>query len=91
MHVESSKCFLPKFCTGLENFGIVYFTVIIYQLEFIRVCHVMSGHGILKDFCPITLKKTAFGDKDPPEGKKLPNLSGPRSGPYLSKVIPSSS
>ena len=45
----------------------------------------MSGHGILKYFRPITHKKDAPEDKDPPEGKKLPNLSEP----YLSKVIPS--
>ena len=47
----------------------------------------MSGHGILKYFCPITHKMYAPEDKDPPEGKELPNLSGP----CLSKVIPSSS
>ena len=35
----------------------------------------------------MTHKKDAPEDKDPPEGKKLPNLSGP----YLSKVIPLSS
>ena len=45
----------------------------------------MSGHGILKYVRPITHKKDASEDKDPPEGKKLPNLSEP----YLSKVIPS--
>ena len=44
----------------------------------------MSGYGILKYFRPITHKKDAPEDKDPPEGKELPNLSGP----YLSKVIP---
>ena len=42
---------------------------------------------MLKYFRPITHKKDAPEDKDPPEGKKLPNLSGP----YLSKVTPSSS
>ena len=34
----------------LENFCIAYFTVIIYQLEFVRVCRVMSGHGIQSTF-----------------------------------------
>ena len=51
------------------------------------VCHVMSGHGMLKYFRPITHKKDAPEDKDPPEGKELSNLSWP----YLSKVIPPSS
>ena len=46
----------------------------------------MSEHGILKYFHPITSKKDTPEDKDPPEGKELPNSSGP-----LSKVIPSSS
>ena len=46
------------------------------------------GHGMLKYFRPITHKKDALEDKDPPEGKELSNLSWP----YLSKVIsPSSS
>ena len=44
----------------------------------------MSGHGMLKYFRPITHKKEAPEDKDPPEGKELSNLSWP----YLSKVIP---
>ena len=44
----------------------------------------MSGHGMLKYFHPITHKKDAPEDKDPPEGKELSNLSGP----YLSKVTP---
>ena len=44
----------------------------------------MSGHGILKYFCPITHKKDALEDKDLPEGKELPNLFVS----YLSKVIP---
>ena len=51
------------------------------------VCHIMSEHGILKYFRPITHKKDAPEDKDPPEGKELPNLLGS----YLSKVTPSSS
>ena len=34
----------------------------------------MLGHGILKYFCLITYKKDAPEDKDPPEGKELPNL-----------------
>ena len=42
---------------------------------------------MLKYFYPITHKKDAPEDKDPPEGKELSNLSGP----YLSKVIPPSS
>ena len=48
------------------------------------ICQVMSGHGMLKYFRPITHKKDAPEDKDPPEGKELSNLPGP----YLSKVIP---
>ena len=44
----------------------------------------MLGHGIQSTFVPC---KDALEDMDPPEGKKLPNLSGP----CLSKVIPSSS
>ena len=48
----------------------------------------MSGHGMLKYIRPITHRKDAHEDKDPPEGKELSNLSRP----YLSKVItPSSS
>ena len=43
-----------------------------------------GGHGMLKYFRPITHKKDAPEDKDPPEGKELSNLSWP----YLSKVIP---
>ena len=44
-----------------------------------------SGHGMLtKYFRPITNKKDAPEDKDPPEGRELSNLSWP----YLSKVIP---
>ena len=52
--------------------------------RFVTFCHVISGHGILKYFCPT--KKDLLEDKDPPEDKELPNLSRP-----LSKVIPSSS
>ena len=37
---------------------------------------------MLKYFCPITHKKDAPEDKDPPEGKELSHLSWP----YLSKV-----
>ena len=44
----------------------------------------MSGRGMLKYFHPITHKKDAPEDKDPPEGKELSDLSGP----YLSKVMP---
>ena len=46
----------------------------------------MSGHGILKYFSLITHEKDDPEDKDPPEGKELPNVFGS----YLSKVIPSS-
>ena len=46
----------------------------------------MSGHGILKYFYPISDKKDITEDKDPPEGKDLPNPSG-----SLLKVIPLSS
>ena len=42
---------------------------------------------MLKYFRPITHRKDAPEDKDPPEGKELSNLSSP----YLSKVIPQSS
>ena len=77
MHVELSKFFLPKFCTSKISVLHTYFTYIIYQLEFVRVCHVMLGHGIFKYFLPITHKKDAPENKDSPEGKKLPNLSGP--------------
>ena len=38
---------------------------------------------MLKYFHPITLKKDAPEDKDPPKGKELSNLTGP----YLLKVI----
>ena len=34
----------------------------------------MLGHGILKYFHPISHKKDSPEDKDPPEGKELPNL-----------------
>ena len=47
----------------------------------------MSGHGILKYFHPITHKKVVPENKDPLEGKELPNLFGS----YLLKVIPFSS
>ena len=40
---------------------------------------------MLKYFCPIAHKMYAPEDKDPPEGKELPNLFGS----YISKVIPS--
>ena len=45
----------------------------------------MLGHGILKYFRPIAHKMYAPEDKDPPEGKELPNLFGS----HMSKVIPS--
>ena len=48
------------------------------------LCRDMES-GVLSSNCPC--KKDAPEDKDPPEGKKLPNLSGP----CLSKVTPSSS
>ena len=73
----------PTKILHLKNFGIAYFTVIIYQLEFVRVCHVMSGHGIRST----SVRFDAPEDKDPPEGKNLPNLSDL----CLSKVIPLSS
>ena len=53
---------------------------------FVRVCHFMVGHGILKYFRPITGKKGTSEDKNPPKGKELPNPSRP-----LSKVVPLSS
>ena len=43
----------------------------------------MSGHGILKYFRPITHKMYTPEDKDPPEGKEIPNLFGS----YISKII----
>ena len=70
----------------LDNFGIAYFTGIIYELEFVRVCHLLSGDGILKYFHLITGKKGTPEEKDPPEGKELTNPSG-----SLLNVIPSSS
>ena len=56
----------PTKILHLEYFGIAYFTVIIYELQFVRACHVMSGHGILKYFRPIAHKMYAPEDKDPP-------------------------
>ena len=47
----------------------------------------MSGHGMLKCFRPITHKKNAPEDKDPPEGKELSNLSGPYFESYTHIVI----
>ena len=41
------------------------------------VCRVMSGHGMLKYFHPITYKKDDPEDKDLPEGRELSNLSWP--------------
>ena len=35
----------------------------------------MSGHGMLKYFRPITHKKDAPEDKDPPKGKESSSLS----------------
>ena len=52
------------------------------SLSAARVCHVTSGHEILKYFRPITHKKDTPEDKDLPEGKELS---------YLLKVISSSS
>ena len=51
---------------------------------FATLCRDMES-GVLSFDYPC--KKDAPEDKDPPGGKKLPNLSGP----CLSKVIPSSS
>ena len=47
----------------------------------------MSGHRIWSILSDYPCKKDAPVDKDPPEGQKLPNLSGA----CLLKVIPSSS
>ena len=47
----------------------------------------MLGHEMLKYFHPITPKRDAPEDKDPPEGKELSN----QSWSYLSKVIPPAS
>ena len=59
--------------------------VIIYLLELIvMLCRDMES-GVLSSDYPC--KKDIPEDKDPPEGNKLPNLSGP----CLSMVIPSSS
>ena len=46
----------------------------------------MSGHRILKYFCPGLNKKDECEDNDPPEDKELPDPCGP-----LPKVVPSSS
>ena len=75
-HVESSKFSYQNFALRNSRYGIFYG----YNL-LTWVCHVMSGHGMF------THKKDAPEDKDPSEGKELSNLSGP----YLSKVIPTSS
>ena len=56
----------------------------------IGVCQGLSryvGKWNLKVILSNYHKKDAPEDKDPPEGKELPNLFGS----YLSKVIPSSS
>ena len=87
---EFDECMLNCQSFPYKNFALrkswycIFYSYIIYQLGFVRICHVMSGHGMLKYFCPITHKKDAPEDKDPPEGKELSNLSGP----YLLKVIP---
>ena len=57
----------PTKILHLENFGIAYF----YGYNLLTwVCQVMSRHEILKYFHPITHKKHAPKDKDPPEGKE---------------------
>ena len=49
--------------------------------------HCVETWNLKVYFCSITHKKGAPEDKDPPEGKELPN----QSVPYVSKVIPPSS
>ena len=49
--------------------------------------HYVETWNLKVYFCSITHKKGAPEDKDPPEGKELPN----QSVPYVSKVIPPSS
>ena len=86
---EFDKCMLNRQNFSYQNFArrkFWYYIFYGYNL-LTRVCHVMSGHGILKYFRPITHNKMyAPEDKDPPEEKELPNLFGS----YISKVIPSS-
>ena len=90
---EFDKCMLNRQNLSYQNFALRKFRYCIFYgyHVLIWVCpglsHYIMGHGILRYFRPITHKKDAPKDKDPPEGKKLPNLSGP----YLSKVIPSAS
>ena len=67
---------------ALRNFWHCIFDGIIYSLEFVRICHILSYHcimlrrAILQHFWPIK--------KDTIEDKELPDPSGP-----LSKVVPS--
>ena len=86
---EFDECMLNRQNFSYQNFALrKFWYCIFYGYNLLTwVYHVMSGHGILKYFCPITHKMYAPEDKDPPEGKELPNLFGS----YISKVIPSSS
>ena len=60
----------------LENFSIAYFTVIIYQLQFVTLCRDMESR-VLSFVNPCR--------KDAPEDKDLPE----ENGPCISKVIAS--
>ena len=85
MDVELSRYLLPKFCT--YRISVLHISWLFANLSFSGFVTLL-GHGIFKHyFRPITSKKNTAEDKDPPEGKQLPNPSGP----YLLKVIPSPS
>ena len=86
------ECMLNRQNFSYQNFALRKFWYCIFYgynllTSVCQICHIVSGHGILKYFCPITGKKDTPEDKDPPEEKELPIPSGP----YLSKVIPSPS
>ena len=89
---EFDECMLNRQSFPYQNFALrnsrygIFYGYNLLTAWFVRICHVIWGHGMLKYFRPITHKKDAPEDKDP-EGKELSNLSGP----YLSKVIPPSS
>ena len=48
----------PTKILHIENFSIAYFTDIIYYLEFVRVCHIMLGHGIWSTSVRLPLRRT---------------------------------
>ena len=66
------ECMLNRQNFSYQNFAFRKFRYcIFYSYNLLTwVCHVMSRYGILKYFHPITHKKDAPEDKDPPEGKE---------------------